>query len=496
MRMMSLGRSPALKALLPCLLLFGLLRLIFWLSTFPNPDEAYYWLWGQHPDFSYYDHPPLQAWVQGIVTSLVGRSFFALRLPNLLSNGIFFYTYYRIAQYLYGQHSADYFWQTIALLLASPLYFLFLALAWHDHWLITFGLIAAFQFILFLDGYTADGRGQTRQLYGAAVALGLALLCKYNAVFIGLGCLLAIATHPQWRSLLRDRRLYLAGFITCTLLLPVLIWNVTHDFQSFRYYSDRSLDDAGFRLKIEQTFNFIGVSLLMVSPFHSWAIVRLLRRPRTSPYEIVGFWIFAVSTLCLMAVSLVSTALYYWNILAYLLLLPLLPTVWAGGREAQAKAGRLTIAAQGYGLLFALLLVVHYSVIPLSVVGPPASDPDSRLLFGWDQAAAAVEQQTVGLNRPFIVTTDYRSASALAYQLNHPEVLAISDRVDQFDFWLDADALKGRDAVIVADDWHPFEAALGDRFEQVSEAQTITVRRFGIFVKNYYILRGYSFQHR
>jgi 4-amino-4-deoxy-L-arabinose transferase-like glycosyltransferase len=48
------------------LLLLIVLRYIFWLFAPPNPDEAYYWLWGQHLDFSYYDHPPLQAWLYQI----------------------------------------------------------------------------------------------------------------------------------------------------------------------------------------------------------------------------------------------------------------------------------------------------------------------------------------------------------------------------------------------------------------------------------------------
>jgi 4-amino-4-deoxy-L-arabinose transferase-like glycosyltransferase len=91
------------RSFLPFLLAFILLRLVFWFATFPNPDEAYYWLWGQHPALSYYDHPPLEAWLQGLFTAVLGRSTFVLRLPNLLSNAILFYTYYQIIRYLYSE---------------------------------------------------------------------------------------------------------------------------------------------------------------------------------------------------------------------------------------------------------------------------------------------------------------------------------------------------------------------------------------------------------
>jgi hypothetical protein len=62
---------------------------------------------------------------------------------------------------------------------------------------------------------------------------------------------------------------------------------------------------------------------------------------------------------------------------------------------------------------------VHYSVLPLSALFDKESDPDSRMLFGWEQVEAVIkmESEAVGHDR-FLATTDYRSASALAYQLN------------------------------------------------------------------------------
>lgn len=517
---MEFVKSASFKAILPTLVLFGLLRLVFWLHTFPNPDEAYYWLWGQHPDFSYYDHPPFHAWVQGVVTALFGRSFFTLRLPNLLSNGLLFYTYYQISCYLYGKHRISYFWLTLALLLASPLYFLFLALAWHDHWLITFALIAAFQFIQFLDSYSGAGTGESKRLYGSAIALGLALLCKYNTLFVGGGFLVAIASRKEWRRLFRDHRLYVAITIALGFLLPIVIWNFNNDFQSFRYYTNRSVDDTGFQLKVGELLSFLALSVLTVSPVNVWAIAKILKRRPRSTYQIVAVSIFATSTLSLMAVSLVSTALYYWNILAYLLIFPLLPSLFLKPstsptelEQTSAKASSvlertntgvepdriirksLFRGGQFYGLLFATLLVIHYSFLPLSAFTSSDSDPDSRMLFGWHSVASTVQESITKLDgNPFLVTTDYRSASALAYELNHKEVLAISDRIDQFDFWYEAEQLKGRNAVILYDDWHPLEPKLVAQFERTSEPITIPVQLFGVWIKNYYAIVGYQFR--
>ena len=512
--------SPVFRVIFPSLATLLGLRLVFWLFAFPNSDEAYYWLWGQHPAFSYYDHPPLHAWVQGLFTSALGRSTFILRLPNLISNVIFFYTYYRIIHYLYGAKAKQAFWLVVILVLSSPLYFVFLALAWHDHWLITLSLISAYLFITFLDQYRENGQGASWRLYGAAIALGLAGLCKYIAIFMAMGFAAIVISDKSFRPLLRDRRTYGAIAIAASALLPILIWNYANDFQSFRFYFDRSLNSNnadGFNLKPTETLGFLILSILILSPFNVWAIIQAINckplDPTPSVYRKVALWVFTISTGTLITVSLISTANYYWNILAYPLVFPLLPTVFLRNFEetekaedrVQAAGGRphpplspspppLLIGAQLYGLLIAIVLVIHYSLLPLSALFSQAGDLDTRMLFGWSQVATAVEAISSELSEiPLLFTTDYRSASALAYQLNDPRIMALSSRIDQFDFWYDHDKFQGKTALILGDDWHPICPELLSQFEQTSPLETISITRFGVWIKNYYMLIGFGF---
>jgi 4-amino-4-deoxy-L-arabinose transferase-like glycosyltransferase len=475
------------------LISFVLLRLVFWVGVFPNPDEAYYWLWGEHPALSYYDHPPLNAWIQGSFTALLGRSTFVLRLPNLFSNAVLFYTYYCIVNYLYQQNTWRYFLLTLMLILASPLYFLFLSLAWHDHWLITFSLVSMYLFVTFLDRYV-DRQSQTWRLYGAAIALGCAILCKYNAVFLAFGFIATLIADRRVRSLWRDRRLYFAGAIVSLSSVPILAWNVSNQFQSFQYYVNRSVQAGDVGLKIGPFLAFVIVSFFVVSPFYWKAFYRSLKSPsplirENSLYPIVAFWVFAVSSILLTILSLISAALYYWNITAYLMLFPLLPPLFS-----QPKS-RTFLVTQFYGLLFAALLTIHYGLLPLSALVSRDADPDSRMLYGWNEVATVVRTQAATLGEtPLLITTDYRSASALAFQLNTTNVIAISDRIDQFDFWsVNNHLLHGKNAVILSDDWFPGIPLL-TQFDQVSEPETVSVKRFGVWVKNYYIQRGYRFK--
>ncbi len=481
------------------LIAFLLLRLVFWLTAFPNPDEAYYWLWGQHPALSYFDHPPWQAWMQGIFTASLGRSLLTLRLPNLISNSILAFTYYKICRYLYGDRANQAFWLVLLMLLASPLYYLFLGLAWPDHWLITFILIALYGFITFLDSYLADGQGASWRLGMAAIALGLAGLCKYSAIFVAMSWAAVLITDRRLRALWRDGRLYLAMAIAASCLTPILLWNVAHDWQSWRFYADRSVGD--FRLKWAPCFNFLFFSGLLLSPFHGVGFYRIWRskaRVRSaSVYSQVAGWVFIVPTVALTVISLFSAALYYWNIAAYLLLFPLLPGLFwhqSPVERSPFRNSKLFWGSQCYGLLFAVLIGIQYSLVPPSALAQWDVDPDARMVFGWPEVAAVVQQQAAELAaNHFLLTTDYRSAAALAYQLNQREVAVISDRPTQFDLWYPQNRqFIGKNAVILADDWHPYTAALLAQFDHTTPPITVPVRRWGIWIKNYYVRQGYG----
>lgn len=520
--------SVLLRWALPFLGIFLILRLIFWATLFPNPDEAYYWLWGQHPGFSYYDHPPFHAWVQGIFARLLGRAHWVLRLPTLLSTALLLGIYYRICQDFFPDIALRRFLGTVLLLASSPLFFLFLALAWNDHWLVVFSAIASYCFVRFLDGYAADGyaagRGRSGWLYGAALALGLAALCKYTAVFVGLGFLATVVSDRRLWGLLREGRSYGAMGLTLLTLSPILIWNGQHDFLSFQFYANRS-GAGGMALNPLQPLVFWLLCGLILGPVQSWGIYRVVRdrflnpAPPPSYYSRVALGIFALSTGAFTLLSLVKVALYYWNILAYPLMFPWMAEVFvrvddpgleseqevdtsqirqAGGARSPLSSPfrqqRLLWVAQLLGITAVATLIWHYRVMPLTAFLGNTVDPDSAALFGWGQVAAAVEQQAATLEQPLLLTTDYRSASALAYELNNPQVMAISGRRDQFDLWYDVAAMQGRDAVLLGETWHPICPAHLGMFQRTDPPMEVTVQRFGYLLQTYTVVRGYGFQ--
>ena len=60
-------------------------HLVSWFVIGPLQDEAYYWTWTQHLQLSYFDHPPMVAWMMVPFTALLGDQVWVLRLPMVLA---------------------------------------------------------------------------------------------------------------------------------------------------------------------------------------------------------------------------------------------------------------------------------------------------------------------------------------------------------------------------------------------------------------------------
>jgi len=118
------------------------LRLWYDLVVPPMGDEAYYWMWGQHLSWSYFDHPPLDGWLQGLVGAIFGWSNFSVRLLTWLTLAGTLAVLWQWAKLLGGADRTGWFWQTAVLYLAIPIIFTMSSFAYHDH-LLVFFVVAA-----------------------------------------------------------------------------------------------------------------------------------------------------------------------------------------------------------------------------------------------------------------------------------------------------------------------------------------------------------------
>lgn len=464
-------------------------RIVFHLFAGPLPDEAYYWLWGQHPALSYFDHPPLQAWMQAASNAVFGDSLFALRIPSLITTawiaGLLAWWASR-ARAAFPDLSA---WFVIAVFFSSPMLFIYTMIVFNDHLMVALLMTSAALFATVFGRIGRDGQTAVLPLYGAGLALGLAALAKHNAALFGLGIAAAIVLAPNLRPLLRSPHLYLAALLSVACLAPVLVWNLGHGGASFQYnLLDRISAGQPVARRLEQLLTLTALSLATLSPFLAAAIVGALRRPWKrlflDNWRAMALGTTAVPLVILLVLSQFTAVLFYWTIVAWVAAVPL--------AALAIRQRRIAIAHFAIGAIVAVAYTVNYAVFPLSaLLGPP--DHESAVVYGWRDTAPKVVAAQRAAEADFLLATDYRVGSILAFTSGDREVEVISGRKSQFDLWFDEEKRAGQDALIVSDERFPLGPLITERFNTIEEAGTISVTRFGVPIRDYtlHVGRGY-----
>jgi 4-amino-4-deoxy-L-arabinose transferase-like glycosyltransferase len=467
-----------------CVLLLGL-KLAQWSFAGVFMDEAYYWMWAQHPALSYYDHPPLNSWLLSLSSAVFGWNVFALRLPVALGLIADIAALWLIAGRIDGDRRGI-FWLTLLLFLVTPIFWMVSSYALPDHVLLTALLYAIYFFLRFFADRSAGQAGATGDLLLGGLFLGLAGLAKYNAVFLGLGVALFVLLYD--RDLLAQLRLYLAAAIALVLQAPVIMWNATEGFASFAFQLGGR--HSGHPPNLEGLLPYLLGIFILIGPFLFWPIAKFalnLRMPDRNVVPGIGFarTTFLVSTAAITVLALFTLILFHWNLVAYAAMLPFL---------ALYLRPRWLIALQSiWGVAFAVAIFVNYAVMPITNV-TGWRDEATAWSYDWSQAAEAVAAARETYDVNFVAGVDYTTASLLGFALKDRDVVSLDPDLEQFDFWFDAKAHAGEDAILYADRWRPITRAIERRFESIEEIDTIAVKANDetIYRQNIYLAKGYK----
>lgn len=269
---------------------------------------------------------------------------------------------------------------------------------------------------------------------------------------------------------------------------PVLYWNLDTGMASFELHLSARLAWNGPTGVVNLALLTVA-SVAMVGPFLVAALWRfaaaaLRNTGCEDAWPTIGIWVYSVTVVTYAVLCFFTFVQFYWLVVAYPVFLSL---------AIAFIRSRLTVAAHlFYGVVCAALVTANYTLLPLaSLVG--ASDPESELIFGWDQIAAQVDNAKQATGADFLAATNYRTAALLAFAVRDPTVEALSPRRDQFDIWLLGNDRTDQDAIILADDWHPLDDSAQRAFAAVEPIGTVEIIRFGRVLKEYRLYHGRGF---
>lgn len=459
--------------------------------VYPLFDETYYWRWGQSPALSYHDHPGMQAWTLGLFQSVFGTSQFVLRLPAAICTIVMMIIYSNVLRKLgYAQHR----WPVILGFLVTPLIFLLTSIAWNDYLMMTMVLCSAYFWMEYLSKIWQNQKGSGIDLFLGFLFLGCSGLSKYNAVFIAFALATLVLFNKNLRPVLKDYKVYLGILFSLLIISPIFIWNLNNDNGSFQFtLSQRTITPL---LSLEFKGNiggFVIGSILTLSPFVWYAIVQIFRKKDvlngvnkdayTIVYVKLAKHLFLWSTLTMLFISTSSLTFYWWNIVGYLLILPLALLFL---NQKKQMIGHLI-----YGTLANSLIIFHLGILPFNVFFDGAKDDENAYLYGWNEIGNAVNQEIEKYPEGVqLFTSNYRTCSLLSFRLDRKDIFSYSPRFDQFDYWTHNRTYPFKKALILSDDWQGMNEELYEVVDSIQITDTISISQWGYHIKDYYLWRG------
>jgi len=378
-------------------------------------DETYYWIWSKKLALSYFDHPPMVAYLIR-ATTLFGDSVMEVKLgaPLLMAGSAYFL--YKLALMIFDEKTARY---TFYIFLTSMLIQGGSTIITPDIPLIFFWSLTLYTAYRYIE------RGEQGYALWTGIFAGALLLSKYTGILLPVSLGLYIVLYR--RSLFANRYLYLAIILCIAVFSPVIYWNYLHDFISFKFQLGHGVaQEKAFHP--DDFFKFVGAQLLLFHPLYLLPLFYFIVRDREifsrkKMFLLIPF-LFTLGFFIYFAAFKKANA--QWALPAYLS-----ASILLAYYLAQRNAAKLIVAA---GIMTALALLLIKT--PAGDVIPAVKNFKSRAVK-IDHFDKEIKSLHIDIDSyDYILIDDYHGTDVAYYFKKYDNVLVVTpERFSNFNIW-------------------------------------------------------------
>ncbi len=446
----------------------GLLHLLYLLFFCPlnlAPDEAHYWDWSRHLDWSYYSKGPMVSWLirsslelfGPISLAISGSEMPAVRFPAVICGTLLVWGIYVLTMKATNNSYAG-----LGVVIIS----------------VSIPPIAAAGSLITIDapytcawvwglvfGYMALFENKSWAWLAAGVTIGFGILAKYTMVlWIGsLACFFLFT--PNYRIYFIKPGPWVLGLSAAFCSLPILIWNIQNHWISFHHVSALAGMHEGPRIQWLGPLTYIGQQFGLLLGYWfilwSWAIWHFRPWNQEDPKKQFLWWMSAITFLVFFGFSpKTGGGEMNWPVTAYLsglvLMILLIQEIIAGQNKFLQACCKIFIPTFIlFGLAISILMHQSEWIRPLFLLfadKPSASnpfplrkfDPTCRLR-GWISVAKEIDrlrdQFTASTGKELVlVGGSWNVPGEIGfYCKGHPQAYSLGlmngDRHSQYDLW-------------------------------------------------------------
>ena len=434
-----------------------------------STDEAHYWDWSRHLDWSYYSKGPLVAWLIWLNCELFGplsENLTGSLMPGLRTSAVFFgagllLALHHLARITFNSPKTALILVAIALSL-PPIHVVSLLMTIDSPYCCIWAcsLITARKAV-----FTPSGCDLIWWVLTGAL-VGIGILAKYTMVLFAASLFLGLLSHPEWRKKLKTFAPWLGVTIAILFCTPILLWNLGNGWVTFRHVGNL----AGVAKETPGIhwlgpLRYVGgqAALLLFFWFGIWVSVLFSGKNRSTKNSTLYFlWIMSWPVFAVFLAFSPKTGggEINWPITAYLSALPLVASVvegwWSSRGQPEFRGLRSLTRITGIlGVFLTLFMLFSSSTYPLLglLAGKPTDgnptplrrlDPTCRLK-GWRSLAAEMDalirsEETSHPGQTVLCGNRWSTTGILGfYCQNHPQAFCLGpvlgDRHSQYDFW-------------------------------------------------------------
>ncbi|MGE5061623.1 MAG: ArnT family glycosyltransferase [Betaproteobacteria bacterium] len=486
------------RHLLQAIILLVFLRLVSASLIDLSPQEAYYWNYARHPALSYFDHPPVVAWLISAGQFVLGKTELGVRiggfLLTLLSTGLL----YALGKLWFSRRAG--LWAALLFQLL-PLYFVYGVLTTPDVPLNFFWLVTLYFISIAVRGC------EKWAWYAAGIAFGLCMLSKYSAIFLLPSTLLLLAIDSRYHQWLIRKEPYLALVIAALCFTPVILWNMEHDWVSFGFQINDRLSRRQMH-PLQSFGEFLLVQLGVTYPALIAGLVMISTVPLSLGLKARHLaWrfclLFSLPFLTfLLLFSIHSRIKANWALPAYL---SLLTAAYPSYRYLRFKSAARAKLVAKYVLISGLcVLPIMYVVTIYHLTVTIPGIPAFRFTTGWKELAKEVGKEAQDFEntekkKVFLLGLDshYIAAIVSFYSDDGRDVFSrnlVGKPALAFEYWTPKIDPRGFNALAVDTD-PPDVESLQRYFARVDEKiKRIPIVRAGRVLDYFYVVKCFGYK--
>lgn len=481
-----------LKRLFILIGLITLVRLVY-INLVPLvPQEAYYWKYAKRLALSYFDHPPMTAYIIAFFTWIGGDNVFFIRLGSTIFAIGLMVLLYAITKRLFGNER----WALLSVIAmnCTVMFSIGSIIITPDVPFLFFWALIVYSLVRLQES------NQWQWWYLAGAALGFGLLSKYTTILIVPGIFIYLLLSASQRKWLLTIHPYLGLFLAFIIFSPVVIWNSQHEWASFLFQSSNRFSQMR-RLRLDYFFQLIGSQLGMLTPYIlilvlvGWfQIGRLSFKEKNEKYSLL-FWMALPVYLVFTLSSFRSLVKMNWLAPAYITSI-IASIVWI--ESARTKWSERFKKWFTPGLILGLVIVLFMHLMPVIPIFPSRK---GDTWTGWQELSEKVMEIKKEMGEDtFIFGHEYKIPSEITfYTPNHEPTHSgeiIGEKGLQYTYWTKFEDLIGKDAIFVTSDAQRYRNMdnVKKYFDSVVEEPPLKIVRRGRVFRIFYIYRCYNYK--